>query len=417
MKLCVSRSELRGVCAAPPSKSHTHRAYMLAAMAAGTSKISSPLFGADTDATLAAVEALGAKVTRAGDDVFITGGNLHAADGVIDCKNSGSSMRMLAGIAARLPGTTAFTGDASLCGRPMKPLLDALAELGARVESAGGCAPFSVTGPVAGATVHISGGISSQFISALLLGAPLSPSGLRLHLTEHLASRPYAVMTAAAMQAHGVIAEETPDGFFVPAGQSYRPADAAVSGDYSSAAFLLAGAAISGRVTVTGLEPADAQGDKEILSILARFGAQVSRDGGAVTVEKAALSGVDLDMEKAPDLFPITAVLAACAKGTSRLFGARHLAFKESNRIVSTAAMLHALGADISAEDDGCTVRGGRPLTGVPIITAGDHRIAMAGAIAGLAASGTTEIDDISCAAVSYPGFVRDLKSLGATIL
>lgn len=416
MKLCVSRSELHGARAAPPSKSHTHRAYLLAAMADGTSRITAPLYGEDTNATLAAVEALGAAVIRDGDDVIITGGNLHAANDVIDCKNSGSSIRMLAGIAARLPGTTSFTGDDSLCRRPMAPLLQALEELGAAVESQNSCAPFSVTGPLAGTEAHIAGDISSQFISALLLGAPLSANGLQLRLTTELASRPYVTMTAEAMRHRGVLVTETPDGFLVPAGQKYQPTDAAVSGDYSSAAFLLTAGALTGRVTVTGLDPADPQGDKEILAVLARFGANVSRDGDSVTVERAPLTGLDLDLAAAPDLFPIIAVAAALAKGTTRLSGARHLAFKESNRIQSTTAFLKAMGADITPEEDGCTIQGGRPLSGAVILTRGDHRIAMAGAVAGMTADGLTEIDDISCADVSYPAFVRDLKSLGGNL-
>ncbi len=142
MMLAVQKSSLRGTVAAPPSKSHTHRAFILAALADGESVVSSPLLGEDTCATLDAVAALGAAVTRRGDDVVICGGLLHAPADVIDCKNSGTSMRILAGVAAQIAGTTSFTGDASLCSRPMKPLLDALAELGAEIGAVdGGCAP------------------------------------------------------------------------------------------------------------------------------------------------------------------------------------------------------------------------------------------------------------------------------------
>ena len=413
MKLTVYPGNLHGSVHAPPSKSHTHRAYMLAALAEGTSRVQSPLFGEDTNATLDAVQALGAEVEVSGDTVTIRGGNLHAADAVIDCKNSGSSIRMLAGIAAGLAGKTAFTGDDSLCKRPMLPLLSALEALGAEVEANNGCAPFSITGPAAGEEVAIQGDISSQFISALLLGAPLSPSGRTIRLTTELASRPYVNMTISAMKKHGVEVLETADGFVVPAGQHYTPADGIVSGDYSSAAFILAAGALTGKVTVTGLEEHDPQGDKAVLDILARFGAKVSRTGDAVTVECGKLSGIEVDLSDAPDLFPIIAVVGCMAEGTTRLFGAAHLAFKESNRLQTTAAFLSAMGADITATEDGCIIRGGRPLHGAEIETKGDHRIAMAGAVAALTAEGDTIIDDISCADVSYPAFVSDLRKLG----
>ena len=413
MKLTVHTGSLNGTVQAPPSKSHTHRAYMLAALAHGTSRVISPLFGEDTNATLSAVRQLGAEVSADGDAVCITGGNLHAAEDVIDCKNSGSSIRMLAGIAAGLPGKTAFTGDASLCRRPMLPLLEALGSLGAEVVSNNGCAPFSVTGPASGTVVSIRGDISSQFISALLLGAPLAPAGVRIHLTTPLASRPYVNITISAMRKHGVMVEETEDGFFVPAGQHYTPSSGIVSGDYSSAAFILAAGALTGKVTVTGLEENDPQGDKAVLDILERFGARVSRNGDAVTVERGELSGIEVDLSDAPDLFPIIAVVGCAAAGKTRLFGAAHLAFKESNRLQTTADFLSAMGADITATEDGCIIRGGRPLSGAEIITLGDHRIAMAGAVAGLIAEGETIIDDITCADVSYPAFVSDLQKLG----
>lgn len=413
MKLTVYKGNLEGTVHAPPSKSHTHRAYLLAALANGTSQVQSPLFGEDTNATLAAVQQLGASVTVGAEGVTISGGNLHAAEEVIDCKNSGSSIRMLAGIAAQLSGTTAFTGDTSLCRRPMLPLLEALSSLGADVSSENGCAPFSVTGPAGGAEVAIQGDISSQFITALLLGAPLSPSGLTVRLTTPLASRPYVNMTISAMKKHGVLVEETADGFRVEPGQQYLPADGRVSGDYSSAAFILAAGALTGKVTVTGLEENDPQGDKAILDILSRFGAKVSRSGDAVTVERGTLSGIEADLSDAPDLFPIVAVLGCAAEGTTRLYGAAHLAFKESNRLKTTAAFLSGMGADIEATEDGCIIQGGRPLHGAEITTLGDHRIAMSGAVAGLIAEGETVIDDISCADVSYPAFVSDLQTLG----
>lgn len=416
MMLAVQKSALRGTAAAPPSKSHTHRAFILAALANGESVVSSPLLGEDTCATLDAVGALGAVVLRQGDDVVICGSGLHAPAAVINCKNSGTSIRILAGVAAQIAGTTSFSGDASLCSRPMKPLLDALTELGVAVTAAdGGCAPFSVTGPSTGGCVHIPGDISSQFISALLIGAPLSGRELNIHLTTPLTSRPYVEMTIAAMQKRGVTVVTTEDGFIVPKGQQYRPASVTVGGDYSSAAFLFAAGALAGDICVINLDPADPQGDKMFVDLLKQLGAAVSHcPDGAVRVGHGVLCAADVNLADAPDLFPIAAVLATQCRGTTRLYGAAHLRFKESDRIKSTAMFLRDMGADITETDDGCIIQGPSSLHGAKVTTFGDHRIMMAAAVAGLIADGTTVIDDPGCCAVSYPAFVADMQALGA---
>ena len=417
MKLIVSRSQVSGCVHAPPSKSHTHRAFLLAALAKGESVVFSPLLGEDTLATLSAVKALGAYVCEEEGGITIQGGDLHAPlpkGTVINCKNSGTSLRMLAGIASRLEGPTTFTGDASLCSRPMKPLLDALSELKAGVTSENGCAPFTITGPGSGGDIHIRGDVSSQFISALLISAPLGKADTRIHLTTPLTSEPYVDMTISAMKKHGVSVETIDDGYLVRSGQVYSPVDVQVGGDYSSAAFLFAAAALTGEITVSGLDPADPQGDKVVISILETFGAGVVREGENVTIKKADLKAADIDLADAPDLFPIIAVLASQAKGTSRLYGAAHLRFKESDRIMSTVLFLRSMGADISETEDGCIVTGPSRLSGANVTTFGDHRIMMASAVAGLIAAGNTIIDDSGCCAVSYPDFVRDMQRLGA---
>ncbi|MDD3256900.1 MAG: 3-phosphoshikimate 1-carboxyvinyltransferase [Methanocorpusculum sp.] len=417
MKLIVSRSNLSGQVRAPPSKSHTHRAFLLAALSRGESVISSPLLGEDTCVTLNAVTTLGADVSREENRITIRGGDLHppTPDGtVINCKNSGTSIRMLAGIASRLNGSTSFTGDSSLCSRPMKPLLDALSELGAGIISAGGCAPFTVKGPALGGDVHIRGDVSSQFISALLISAPLGTKDTCIHLTTPLTSKPYVEMTISTMKKHGVSVETTEDGYIVRGGQKYHPADVLVGGDYSSAAFLFAAAALTGEMTVSGLDPADSQGDQAVITILETFGADISRTGDTVSVRKTPLTAANFNLADVPDLFPIIAVLASQAKGTSRLYGAAHLRFKESDRIMSTAQFLRAMGADICETDDGCIITGPAELAGANITTFGDHRIMMAAAIAGLIADGQTIIDDSDCCAVSYPDFIRDMQRLGA---
>ena len=419
MKLIVSRSNISGQVRAPPSKSHTHRAFLLAALSRGESIISSPLLGEDTCVTLDAVTTLGADVSMGENSITIRGGNLHSPSpggAVINCKNSGTSIRMLAGIASRLNGSTSFTGDSSLCSRPMKPLLDALSELGADILSADGCAPFTIWGPAAGGDVHIRGDVSSQFISALLISAPLGTKDTCIHLTTPLTSKPYVEMTISTMEKHGVSVETTEDGYVVHGKQMYHQADVTVGGDYSSAAFLFAAAALTGEITVSGLNPTDSQGDQAVITILEIFGADISRMGDMVTVRKAPLTAANINLADIPDLFPIIAVLASQAKGTSRLYGAAHLRFKESDRIMSTAQFLQTMGADICETDDGCIITGPVELAGANVTTFGDHRIMMAASIAGLIADGHTIIDDSGCCAVSYPDFVSDMQRLGANM-
>ncbi|MDO5843550.1 MAG: 3-phosphoshikimate 1-carboxyvinyltransferase [Methanocorpusculum sp.] len=416
MTLRVKKSNLFGEVFAPPSKSHTHREYILAALSCGTSEISSPLFGDDTNATLDCLEKLGAKISVAEGKVKITGGCLKAPSEILDCRNSGTAIRILAGVASKIKGTVKFTGDASLCGRPMKPLLNALEELGAFVSSENGCAPFSVSGVADGASVSIRGDISSQFISALLISAPLGKNSLRVKLTTELASEPYVDMTVAAMKIHGVEVLKTEDGFFVEKGQTYHAVSSTVSGDYSSAAFMLTAGALLGKVTVDNLLENDTQGDSEIITILKKFGADVKREGNSVTVSKSELRGAEINLSNAPDLFPIVCTAAAFAQGITKITGAAHLKFKESNRIKTTAEFLKKMGADITETDDGCVIVGKNNLVGTAIHSYGDHRIAMSAVICGLCAEGETVVDDIDCAAVSYPGFVSDIKKLGGDV-
>jgi 3-phosphoshikimate 1-carboxyvinyltransferase len=174
--------------------------------------------------------------------------------------------------------------------------------------------------------------------------------------------------------------------------------------------------ALTGRATVTGLDPCDRQGDRAVLEVLRRFGASVSVNGDAVTVEKGALRGASIDVRDMPDSFPILAVLATQASGTTELTNAKHLRFKESDRIATTTSFLRLMGADIEEREDGCVVRGPTRLKGRSIDPSDDHRILMAATVAGLVADGATTVSDGDCYGISYPGFVKDMKTLGCSV-
>jgi len=414
----VQRGPLQGRIEAPPSKSYTHRALVLGALADGVSVVRGPLVSADTEATMDALTALGIGLSRAPDRVDLRGGTLSAPAGDLDARNSGTTLRLVCSVAALLDTTVGLTGDESLRRRPIGPLIDALGQLGARCEyrAAAGCAPVRVRGPLSGAAAKLPGDVSSQFVSSLLLAAPCKATDTSIVLTTTLASAPYVEVTLEMMERFGVTVERSPGVYRVRGGEGYLPAAVTVPGDYSSAAFLLAGAAVSGgRVVVDNLEVLSRQADARITPLLSLMGAGVRREDGGIAASAGELRGREIGLRDSPDLFPALAVVAAAAKGKTRLTGAPHLRLKESDRIAAVARMLAAMGVGVRELPDGLEVEGGR-LRGAVVDPGGDHRIAMAAAVAGLAAEGTTTVLGAECVRVSYPAFFEHLRRLGALV-
>ena len=417
MRLRVQPSRLRGKVRASPSKSYTHRAFLLAALSGGPSRISNPLLSDDTEATLAAVEALGARVTSTPGSVMITCRELHPPATDLDARNSGTTLRLLSGAVALLDGTTVLTGDASLRRRPMGPLLDALNDLGARARALGdaGRPPVEITGPLRGGSVTVPGSVSSQFLSSLLIACPLAPTDTDLTVTPPILSEPYIDVTRFMLSQFRVKVEGHDARFRIPGRQRYVPCDFAVPGDFSSAAFPLVAAAVArGEVTVDGLAFSAPQGDRRIVDLLVAFGADVATAPESVRIRGHPLSAQIVDVAATPDLFPVLAVLATQAQGESRFVNGAHLRLKESDRIESTVAFLEAMGSDIQGTPDGCIVHGPTRLRGARVDARGDHRILMAAAVAGLAAEGPVEITDPDASRVSYPRFLEDFRALGA---
>ena len=323
---------LDGTVSPPPSKSHTHRAFFLASMAGGRSRITNALLSADTKATLAACRAMGAAVVEDGDAEVITGGDLHTP-GHVDAENSGTTMRIFSGICSMFDGETTITGDESLRKRPMGPLLEALEANGTTCSSQNGLP----------GRVSIDGGVSSQFITSLLMVSPMLEADSEITVTGSMVSAPYLDVTVHMMHLFGAEAERDGNVFRIRGGTGYRPYDYMIPADFSSAAFPMVAGALGGRVTVTGMDMDDPQGDKAIVGILKAAGADVRVDGTSITVTRSALKGCNVDMGDVPDLFPITAVLLSTAEGDSRLYGAPQLKFKESNRIETVVNMINAI--------------------------------------------------------------------------
>lgn len=416
----ISPGPVHGTTQAPPSKSVTHRALLLGAQAPNGCVVRHPLLSADTIATLRGLEILGARPQIDADAIRFSPAELRPASQVVDCANSGTTLRLLAATAARLPAPTTMTGDASLRRRPNDSLLAALTALGVQCRSSGGRAPLSIQGPLRPGIAHVSGAAGSQATSALLLALPFAPGDSQVVVVPPLQSRPYIDVTLDVARQAGLRLQSAAGEslrIHVPGYQTVTATHLAVEGDWSSAAFPLAAAAVTGgTVTVTGLQHASHQGDRRIVEWLAAFGASVRTSETTVTCTGGKLSSPGLvDVGDTPDLFPIIAVIAAASRGTTELTGAAHLRTKESDRIAVMADGLSRMGIQVTARPDGLRVVGGA-IQGAQIATAADHRIHMSFAVAALAAAGPSWIDMPAAAAVSYPGFHDAMSRLGARI-
>jgi 3-phosphoshikimate 1-carboxyvinyltransferase len=277
-------------------------------------------------------------------------------------------------------------------------------------------------GGIIGGKTSMQGDVSSQFVSGLMFACPMARRDTEITLTTPLESRSYVQMTREVLGQHGIelfISEDFRQ-LRIPSGQMYKPWNHRVPGDFSSAAFLLAAAAITrSKVTVKNLDYETTQGDKAIVGILKRMDAKGKVCSNEVEIEggSSLLRAVDVNAQNVPDLVPVCTVLACYAKGTSKIHDARRLRYKESDRLLSLYTELGKMGADITMNESSLTVKGPCMLHGAVIDPHNDHRIAMACAIAALGARGETKIQDAECVKKSYPGFFKDLRVLGGDVV
>ncbi|MGH7342765.1 MAG: 3-phosphoshikimate 1-carboxyvinyltransferase [Candidatus Rokuibacteriota bacterium] len=413
-KALVKPGNVSGKVSAPPSKSYTHRAVLISALAAGPTKVVNPLRSEDVRATCNFIGALGGRVRDRGTH-FEVEGALREPENVVDCLNSGTTLRLATGVAGLVEGTTVLTGDASLRSRPMAPLLDAMEQLGARTISRGGRAPVAIKGRMRGGKARITGDVSSQFLSSLLIAGAAAEKGVDIEVSGKMVSRPYLEITSEVLRHFKVEHSLASQRFYAPGGQKPAAVDFEVPGDYSSAAFMLAaGALAGGPVEVSGLRE-DAQGDRAIVPHLKAFGAKVKRADGGYVASSGSLRGTHIDVGDTPDLFPILCIVAAAAKGESVIAGAKHLRAKESDRIRAVVSLLKSLGVEAQELDDGARIAGGG-IKGGTAPSLGDHRIVMSSAVAGLVSQSGVTVLDRESASVSYPEFFKDLRRLGARV-
>ena len=400
----------------PGSKSITNRALLCAAMATGRSTLENVLFADDTEAMLECLQRLGVAlvIDRTAQRVTVDGvaGAIVAHDVRLDARFSGTTARFLAPALAVAEGRATLDGAAQLRGRPMAPLIGALATLGASITEMGepGRLPLVIEGrPLRGGRVRLRGDVSSQFASGLMLAAPLMTAGLSIEISGAAVSRPYLELTGAVMRAFGGVV----DGLDVAPGGYHGVDPFTVEPDASGASYFFAAAVIAGgRVRVRGLGNDSAQGDLGFVDVLEQMGATVERCGEYTEVRRGSeLNGIDVDLADLSDTAPTLAVVAAFATGPTRVRGIGFIRTKESDRIAAVVNELRRCGVEASEHDDGFSVTGGRP-HGVRIATYNDHRIAMSFALIGLAVPGI-EIDDPGCVAKTYPGFFAVLDALG----
>lgn len=419
MDLTLYPSTVSGTVTVPSSKSHTIRALLIAAFAQGRSVIHNFLDSADTQSCIAACRTFGASIEKQGtalvveSDSIIRSSSLH-----IDCGNSGTTLYLATGLAASLGIPVFFSGDAQLRRRPAGNLLDSLTDLGAVIEPKGTqYPPFSITGPLRGGSTSISCP-TSQYLSALLLGCPLATGDSSITVPL-LSERPYVQMTQSWLDMQGISYRSSPglDHFFIAGNQQYHPFEATVPGDYSSASFFFCAPAVAGgSVTVSGLDPADVQGDKEVLSILTAMGCHIAWTAqNAVTVSSPGpgrlISG-SFDLNAIPDALPILAVTACFAEGTTILGNVCQARIKETDRIAVMCKNLSALGADIEEQEDGLVIRGTGRLEGGTCEGYDDHRVIMAMAIASLGCAKPVTIAGIDAVNVTFPTFFTLLESI-----
>ena len=419
MEFTSSKSPLNGAVDMPASKSHTIRALAIAALADGESRLIQPLHSLDTEACVAVFRGLGAAIEPDGEDLVVhgTAGALTPPESVLDVENSGTTLYVAMSMAAVLDGAVVLTGDEQIRRRPAGALIAALNDLGAQVQSTrdNGMAPIVVRGPLRGGHTSIECP-SSQYLTSLLISAPLAPEATDIEVPL-LHEEPYVHMTLAWLDEQGIQYErEELARFRIGPAQRYHAFEKRIPADFSSATFFMVAAAITGSgLTLRGLDMDDVQGDKAVAHMIEQMGATVKVVPDGLRVKGGALQGGEFDMNATPDALPAMAVAGAFAKGETRLINVPQARLKETDRIAVMCQELRKLGVVCEELDDGLVIQGGK-IQGGRVHGHGDHRVVMALAVAGLVAEGEVEVDTAEAAAITFPGFVKLLRSVGADI-
>lgn len=410
MEKTIRKGTIDGTVHPPSSKSYAQRTLAGALLTEGETIADNIQLCDDTYHALAAIQSLGAKVARIDAHTYSISGGLAPVSDTVNTGESGLATRLFTPIAALSDRRITITGKGSMLRRPIGMMIKPLQNLGVEVES-DGFLPISVKGPIRGGETEVDGYVSSQFLTGLLMALPLAAESTTLYV-EHPNSIPYLAMTVDVAEKFGIrIDHNDYHEFFIPAGQRYTPGRHLIEGDWSSAAFMLAAGAIAGKVTLGNMNSMSLQADVKIIDVLSHAGAEIVTSTNEVSAGRHALRAFDFDATHCPDLFPVLAVLAANCEGTSRIHGTSRLIHKESDRAAAIVSEFTKLGIKVSIEANVMTVRGGKIRGGV-IDSCNDHRIAMAGAVAGLSSEKPVTVKRAEAVTKSYPGFWKDLESI-----
>jgi 3-phosphoshikimate 1-carboxyvinyltransferase len=416
MQISVEKSEVKGSARAPASKSYTIRGLMCAALARGHSELWYPLESDDTAASARVLGQIGVRISSGPEIDGVDGDHFHSPEGEMFCGDSAATLRFMSTICALVPGQCRLTGGPSLMKRPVRTLVEALNRWGIDISCQGETAPINVRGGTfKGGVTELPGDISSQFVSALLLIAPLAEKKATIRLTTPLESKPYALMTIECLRQFGINVRHSDELMeFEVSPQAYRAAHYTIEGDWSSASYLMGLGVVAGELKIENLNLQSWQGDKVILNLIKYMGAAVQISGNSVTVRRNNLKAIKADLTDAIDLLPTVAVLAALAEGESEFTGIQRARLKESNRVKAVKEGLKSTGIRVIEELDRLIIRGGQPAPAV-IDAQNDHRIAMAFSLLGVAAGGIT-IQGAECVSKTYPGYWDMLRSLGVKL-
>ncbi|MBR6670960.1 MAG: 3-phosphoshikimate 1-carboxyvinyltransferase [Ruminococcus sp.] len=402
MDIKIEPSVLSGRVRIPSSKSYAHRLLICAGLSSGKSVIRGISRSKDIDATISSMKALGADFVVRDDEVEVTGIVKANEKAVLDCCESGSTLRFLIPVAAALGVSSTFCGQGRLPQRPIDIFIRELSSKGITFDYSN-TMPFDISGKLKGGVYKLEGNVSSQFVTGLLFALPLLEEDSEIIMTSRLESKPYVDMTVASLKMFGVTVTETENGYKIKGGQSYRPCSCTVEGDFSQAAFYYVANAIGCNIQLENLNSQSVQGDKKILDIIQEmcYNENVGR-----------LKSFNADCSDIPDLVPILAVLGCFGDETSEIHNAERLRIKESDRLAAVSEMLNTLGGKVTVLNDGLRIEPSA-LHGGTINSFGDHRIVMSAAIAATKASSEVIIKGAEAVEKSYPDFFRDYNILG----